>query len=67
MGEKRTKVFTVRVDLTCDACGEMLVFTGITKTSNPPWFVHQCGGCQSVSDQRQVSGHMVYEDAHDAD
>lgn len=62
MGERRTEVVYYRVDLTCDDCGAVTEFTGITKTSNPPWYVHKCVGCGKVTDERRVSGGMAFVD-----
>jgi len=59
--ERRVEVSQVRVDLICK-CGGTLAFTGMTLTSNPPWYVHKCDKCGEREDTRRISGGIEYHE-----
>lgn len=40
---------TVKLELHCD-CGGQFIFTGMSKSSMPPWYVHECNKCKKISD-----------------
>lgn len=48
---KEREVKTYIVDAVC-SCGGPLHFTGMTKMSNPPWYVHGCNACYKLYDLR---------------
>lgn len=69
MGERRTKMVPVRVEKLCDTegCDGVMVPDGTVLTSMPPGYPHSCPKCKRREVYAQVSGHVVYEEAPDAD
>lgn len=66
MAETFTPVLPVQVDYICDACGKgSLKPTGEVKTSNPPWYVHQCKSCLQYSSHRNQYPYIKYEAVND--
>lgn len=43
---RRTPVNVYREDYLCE-CGEIVEFTGVTLSMNPPQYIHQCPTCKN--------------------
>jgi uncharacterized Zn finger protein len=49
MSETRTVMQTIQIDYTCDDCGQgQMRSDGMTLTSFPPQYPHECNKCGAV-------------------
>jgi hypothetical protein len=64
MTERRVPVRTIRVTMPCPAegCAGEMRHTGLTLTSNPPWFVHRCPVCGHEDQLRRRYPVLEYEE-----
>lgn len=63
MAEIHKELKPVQVNYTCDACGDgELKFTGMTKMSYPPIYVHKCSKCKEVFDLRKKYPSVEYKE-----
>lgn len=69
MGERRTKLVPVRVDILCPKCEGEMMPDGTVLTVYPPLYPHTCQrvGCGHRQSFTTHSGAIVYEEAPDAD
>lgn len=55
--------YAVSVDYLCDKCNEgMMRWTGVTLTSNPPWYPHRCEKCVFTENMTETYPHIEYRD-----
>lgn len=59
---KETEVKTFKRNIYCSDCGEAFKWTGITLTSNPPWFPHTCPQCKYEVNFREIFPNTVYKE-----
>ena len=45
MAERLIEVKVYRVEYLCDKCGEVMQWSGMTLTLNPPKYPHRCYAC----------------------
>ena len=50
MPEERIEVTVLRVDYSCDSCGNKMLPTGMTLPVAPVRYVHECRGCELQMD-----------------
>lgn len=63
MAETYKELQPVKVGYICDECWEgELVFTGITKMSSPPIYVHKCSKCKETFNLRKQYPTIEYKE-----